>query len=52
MPKPANVYGPIITESPAISPYGKFNRGVAVGYGLVFFGTMDNHVVALDAVRY
>jgi len=32
-----------------ISPYGKFNRGVAVGYGLVFFGTMDNHVVALDA---
>ena len=32
-----------------ISPYGKFNRGVAVGYGMVFFGTMDNHVVALDA---
>ncbi|HYV06918.1 MAG TPA: PQQ-dependent dehydrogenase, methanol/ethanol family [Blastocatellia bacterium] len=31
------------------SPYGKFNRGVAVAYGLVFFGTMDNHVVALDA---
>ena len=31
------------------SPYGKFNRGVAVGYGLVFFGTMDNHVVALDS---
>ncbi|MGH9760683.1 MAG: pyrroloquinoline quinone-dependent dehydrogenase, partial [Blastocatellia bacterium] len=29
--------------------YGKFNRGLAVGYGLVFFGTMDNHVVALDA---
>src|SRR6476660_1601022 len=32
-----------------VSPYGKFNRGVAVGYGLVFFGTMDNHVVAFDA---
>ena len=32
-----------------VSPYGKFNRGVAVGYGLVFFGTMDNHVVAIDA---
>ena len=31
-----------------VSPYGKFNRGVAVGYGMVFFGTMDNHVVALD----
>src|ERR1700730_5403463 len=31
------------------SPYGKFNRGVAVGYGLVFFGTMDDHVVALTA---
>src|ERR1700687_3451733 len=30
------------------SPYGKFNRGVAVGYGLVFFGTMDNHVVAVN----
>src|SRR5262252_6484091 len=30
-------------------PYGKFNRGLAVGYGMVFFGTMDNHVVALDA---
>lgn len=31
-----------------VVPYGKFNRGVAVGYGMVFFGTMDNHVVALD----
>lgn len=31
------------------SPYGKFNRGLAVGYGLVFFGTMDNYLVALDA---
>ena len=30
-------------------PYGKFNRGLAVGYGMVYFGTMDNHVVALDA---
>jgi alcohol dehydrogenase (cytochrome c) len=28
--------------------YGRQNRGVAVGRGRVFFGTADNHVVALD----
>ena len=29
--------------------YGPWNRGVAIGYGLVFMGTIDNHIVALDA---
>ena len=29
--------------------YGPWNRGVALGHGLVFMGTMDNHLVALDA---
>jgi alcohol dehydrogenase (cytochrome c) len=29
--------------------YGPWNRGVALGYGLVFMGTIDNHMVALDA---
>ena len=28
--------------------YGKQNRGVAVSHGLVFLGTPDNHLVALD----
>ncbi|MGH9659218.1 MAG: pyrroloquinoline quinone-dependent dehydrogenase, partial [Bryobacteraceae bacterium] len=28
--------------------YGPWNRGVAVGAGRVFMGTVDNHVVALD----
>ena len=32
---------------PAI--YGTWNRGVAVGHGLVFMGTIDNHLVALDS---
>ena len=30
-------------------PYGVSVRGLAVGYGLVFMGTLDNHLVALDA---
>jgi len=30
-------------------PYGVSVRGIAVGYGLVFMGTLDNHLVALDA---
>jgi alcohol dehydrogenase (cytochrome c) len=30
-------------------PYGTSVRGLAVGYGLVFMGTLDNHMVALDA---
>ncbi len=30
-------------------PYGVSVRGIAVGYGLVFMGTLDNHMVALDA---
>ncbi|HEY7182077.1 MAG TPA: PQQ-dependent dehydrogenase, methanol/ethanol family [Blastocatellia bacterium] len=30
-------------------PYGASVRGLAVGYGLVFMGTLDNHMVALDA---
>ncbi|MGH9838869.1 MAG: PQQ-dependent dehydrogenase, methanol/ethanol family [Blastocatellia bacterium] len=30
-------------------PYGTSVRGLAVGYGLVFMGTLDNHLVALDA---
>jgi len=30
-------------------PYGTSARGIAVGYGLVFMGTLDNHLVALDA---
>ena len=29
--------------------YGPWNRGVALGNGLVFMGTIDNHLVALDA---
>ena len=28
--------------------YGPVNRGVALGAGLVFMGTLDNHLVALD----
>lgn len=35
---------------PQISiPYGVSVRGIAVGYGLVFMGTLDNHLVAVDA---
>ncbi len=34
--------------SKSIPLYGKQNRGVAVGQGLVFLGTADNHMVALD----
>src|SRR5580692_9168423 len=34
--------------SKSIPLYGKQNRGVAVGHGLVFLGTADNHLVALD----
>jgi alcohol dehydrogenase (cytochrome c) len=35
--------------APAMNPrYGNQNRGVAVGHGRVFVGTMDNHLVALD----
>ncbi|MEW6128512.1 MAG: PQQ-dependent dehydrogenase, methanol/ethanol family [Acidobacteriota bacterium] len=30
-------------------PYGVSVRGIAVGYGLVFMGTLDNHMIALDA---
>jgi alcohol dehydrogenase (cytochrome c) len=30
-------------------PYGVSVRGIAVGYGLVFMGTLDNHLIALDA---
>ncbi len=34
----------------AIPPlYGTWNRGVAIWEGLVFMGTLDNHVVAVDA---
>ena len=29
--------------------YGTWNRGVAVGHGLVFMGTIDNYLVALDS---
>jgi alcohol dehydrogenase (cytochrome c) len=29
-------------------PYGVSVRGIAIGYGLVFMGTLDNHLVALD----
>lgn len=29
-------------------PYQPGARGLAIGYGRVFFGTVDNHVVALD----
>ncbi len=29
--------------------YGTSVRGIAIGYGLVFMGTLDNHIVALDA---
>ena len=28
--------------------YGPWNRGVAIGDGLVFMGTIDNHLVGLD----
>ena len=30
-------------------PYTTGTRGIALGHGLVFLGTLDNHVVALDA---
>ena len=30
-------------------PYGVSVRGIALGYGLVFLGTLDNHMVAIDA---
>src|ERR1051325_774718 len=30
-------------------PYGVSVRGIAVGYGMVFMGTLDNHLIALDA---
>src|SRR5262249_53211617 len=30
-------------------PYQSGSRGLAVAYGRVYFGTLDNHVVALDA---
>lgn len=34
----------------AIPPlYGTWNRGVAIWEGLLFMGTVDNHVVAVDA---
>lgn len=33
---------------PGPLPYGRQNRGVAVGQGLVFMGTSDNHVVAVN----
>jgi len=29
-------------------PYSPNARGLAIGYGLVYFGTIDNHVVAVD----
>jgi len=35
-----------VPKQPA--PYGMQNRGVALGHGRVFMGTVDNHVVALD----
>ena len=40
-------YHPKPTAFPAI--YGTWNRGVAIGHGLVFMGTVDNYLVALDA---
>ncbi len=30
-------------------PYQAGSRGLAIGHGRVYFGTVDNHVVALDA---
>lgn len=30
-------------------PYNPGSRGLAVAYGKIYFGTLDNHVVALDA---
>jgi len=30
-------------------PYKPYNRGVAVGYDKVYMGTLDNHLVALEA---
>ncbi len=30
-------------------PYTPGSRGLAIGHGRVYFGTLDNHVVALDA---
>ncbi len=29
-------------------PYQRGSRGLAIGHGMVYFGTVDNHVVALD----
>lgn len=40
-------YHPRTEEIPGL--YGTWNRGVAVGHGLVFMGTLDNKLVALDA---
>ncbi len=36
------------SEGKARVPYTSQNRGVAVGHGLVFMGTHDNHLVAID----
>jgi alcohol dehydrogenase (cytochrome c) len=30
-------------------PYGVSVRGLALGYGMIYLGTLDNHLVALDA---
>ncbi|HZS05187.1 MAG TPA: PQQ-dependent dehydrogenase, methanol/ethanol family [Blastocatellia bacterium] len=30
-------------------PYTSGTRGIALGYGLVYLGTLDNHLVAIDA---
>ncbi len=40
-------YHPRTEEIPGL--YGTWNRGVAVGHGLVFMGTLDNKLVALYA---
>ena len=45
---PAAVSFGSTTSHSARACFGKQNRGVAVGYGRVLFGTADNHMVALD----
>ena len=40
-------YHPKPRDFPSV--YGTWNRGVAIGHGLVFMGTIDNYLLALDA---
>lgn len=47
--KPKELWRFAYKLGPAVFCCGPNNRGVAIGDGKVFFGTLDAHVVALDA---